>query len=70
MKIRVNGIEQDSLCADLACLWDEQKREQDIESDRGVAIALNGAVVRREDWRRTEMAPGDAIEIVRAFAGG
>jgi thiamine biosynthesis protein ThiS len=35
-----------------------------------VAVALNGMVVRRTDWAQTEVAEGDAVEIVRAVGGG
>jgi len=35
-----------------------------------VAVALNGEVVRRDDWARTQVAAGDAVEIVRAVGGG
>ena len=37
---------------------------------RGVAVALNGAVVRRADWATTMLNAGDTIEIVRAMQGG
>jgi len=37
---------------------------------RGVAVALNGAVVRRADWAATPLKAGDVIEIVRAMQGG
>ena len=37
---------------------------------RGVAVALNGAVVPRAAWAHTPLRPGDAIEIVRAKQGG
>jgi sulfur carrier protein len=37
---------------------------------KGVAVALNGRVVRRDDWERTLVADGDRVEIVRAFPGG
>ena len=36
---------------------------------RGVAVALNGAVVRRADWATTALNPGDTVEIVRAMQG-
>jgi sulfur carrier protein len=35
-----------------------------------VAIAVNGEVVRRVDWAKTEVAARDAVEIVRAVGGG
>jgi sulfur carrier protein len=37
---------------------------------RGLAVALNGAVVRRTDWARTILRPGDRVEIVRVLQGG
>jgi sulfur carrier protein len=44
---------------------------RDIAPDgRGVAVALNGAVVRRADWTTTALKAGDTVEIVRAMQGG
>jgi sulfur carrier protein len=37
---------------------------------RGVAVALNGAVVPAGKWPATPLKSGDEIEIVRAFSGG
>ena len=37
---------------------------------RGIAVALNGAVVPRASWPATALNPGDCIEIVRARQGG
>ncbi len=37
---------------------------------RGLAVAVNGAVVRRVDWAETTLNDGDAVEIVKLFAGG
>lgn len=37
---------------------------------RGVAIAVNGDVVPREDWPVRRIAPGDAVEIIRIIQGG
>jgi sulfur carrier protein len=37
---------------------------------RGVAVARNGRVVPRQAWAETPLADGDAIEIVKPFAGG
>ena len=41
-----------------------------VNEPRGYAIALNGAVVRRDAWARTPINEGDRIEIVRAVQGG
>jgi sulfur carrier protein len=70
MKIVVNGIEQDCECASLSELWAVQSREKEIETPRGFAIALNGQLVRRDQWPKTPITAGDRVEIVRAFAGG
>jgi sulfur carrier protein len=37
---------------------------------KGVAVALNGQVVRRDAWARTKLAAGDDVEIVRVRQGG
>jgi sulfur carrier protein len=70
MKIVINGIEQDCACASLSELWEMESREKEIETPRGFAIALNGRLVRRDEWPDTPIAAGDRVEIVRAFAGG
>lgn len=38
--------------------------------EKGVAVAVNGAVVPRAAWAETPLAAGDEIEIVRPFKGG
>jgi sulfur carrier protein len=35
-----------------------------------VAVAINGEVLPRDAWARTELRDGDAVEIVRAVGGG
>ena len=39
-------------------------------SPRGVAVAVNGEVVPKSTWDSAVVAPGDAVEIVSAAAGG
>jgi sulfur carrier protein len=36
----------------------------------GVAVAINGEVVRRADWPGVRLAEGDEVEIVKATQGG
>jgi len=36
---------------------------------RGIAVARNGEIVRRDDWTQ-DVADGDEIEIVKAVQGG
>lgn len=37
---------------------------------RGVAVAVDGEVVRRTDWVSTRLSDRQAVEIVRAVQGG
>ncbi|MFQ5773331.1 MAG: sulfur carrier protein ThiS [Kiloniellaceae bacterium] len=65
--IRLNGQERQLGAGTLIGLL----REQNIDLDaRGVAVALNGAVVPRRAWRATALTDGDEVEIVKLFAGG
>lgn len=38
--------------------------------EKGVAVAVNGAVVPRAAWGTTPLTAGDEVEIVRPFKGG
>ena len=66
--IRVNGEVEplgaqktlEALVAEKAC----------DTNQRGIAVALNGAVVPRASWPATALNPGDNVEIVRARQGG
>ena len=64
--ITVNGqrepLEQTNVAALVAA--------REIVQQRGVAVALNGAVVPRAAWQTTALHAGDVIEIVRALSGG
>lgn len=43
----------------------------DVDPDeRGVALAINGEVVPRQDWSSTSLTAGDRVELVRAVQGG
>jgi sulfur carrier protein len=48
---------------------DELVQRLSIEP-RGVAVAIDGEVVRRSEWSVTRIEDGSAIEIVTAVAGG
>ncbi|MBV1849774.1 sulfur carrier protein ThiS [Catellatospora tritici] len=37
---------------------------------RGVAVAVNGEVVRRADWPRHRLVDGDRVEVLTAVQGG
>jgi thiamine biosynthesis protein ThiS len=36
----------------------------------GVAVAINGEVVSKNEWSRTTLKDGDAVEVLRAIGGG
>lgn len=38
--------------------------------EQGIAVALNGEVVRRLDWGTATLRNNDIVEIVRATQGG
>jgi sulfur carrier protein len=65
--IQVNGKSEPLAAATLAALL----AEKEVDSgQRGIAVAVNGAVVPRAQWPATALKPGDSIEIVRARQGG
>jgi len=70
MRLNVNGEERVSACRDLAELWRAETAALELPSPKGFAIALNGAVVRRDAWAATPLAEGDRVEIIRAMQGG
>jgi sulfur carrier protein len=37
---------------------------------RGVAVAVDGEVVRSADWEQTALTDSQAVEVVRAVQGG
>jgi sulfur carrier protein len=65
--IRVNGESEPLGVATLEALLAEKTADT---AQRGIAVALNGAVVPRAAWRDTALKPGDSVEIVRARQGG
>ena len=65
--IRLNGQDEPLIAATLAALLDE--KAVDV-AQRGIAVALNGAIVPRAAWPQTPLKPGDNVEIVRARQGG
>ena len=65
--IRVNGQDEPLVAATLAALLEEKALDT---GQRGIAVAVNGAIVPRAAWPHTTLHPGDSIEIVRARQGG
>ena len=65
--IRINGEGAQLSAATLA----ELLAQNGIDIDgKGIAVALNGHVVRRQAWMETKLSPGDDVEIVRVRQGG
>jgi sulfur carrier protein len=65
--IRVNGESEPLAAATLDVLLAEKAVDTE---QKGIAVALNGAVVPRAAWAATQLKPGDSVEIVRARQGG
>jgi len=70
MILIINGKGRETAAATLAELWREETEELNLESPQGYAIALNGAVVRKDRWQSATLADGDRVEIIRAMQGG
>lgn len=65
--IRVNGTAEPLDAATVADLLAGHGIGPDTPA---IAVALNGAVVRRAQWAETPLSPGDDLDIVRPFQGG
>ncbi len=48
----------------------EQLLVHESISPRGVAVAINGEIIRKSAWNTTSLQESDVIEIVTAAAGG
>jgi sulfur carrier protein len=66
-RLRINGEEAELAATTVAELLAERGIDPRA---RFLAVAVNGAVVRRAEWPDRPLAPGDAVEIVRPFQGG
>ena len=66
-RLKVNGADAEVAASNLVELLAARGIDPGV---RFLAIALNGAVVRRSDWRSTPLSPGDEVEIVRPIHGG
>lgn len=66
MKIKIN--DKELTLADGATVGDALKAES-IRTE-GIAVALNGTVVRKADHGITALKDGDTLLIIKAFYGG
>jgi len=64
--VRINGKDSE--------LAPDQSVEQYLESrglaGRSLAVALNGTVLRRDEFAARKLEDGDTVEIVRPVGGG
>jgi sulfur carrier protein len=67
MRLRINGKDAELAATTIAELLAEQGIDPKA---RFLAVALNGAVIRRAEWQAAALAAGDNVEIVRPFQGG
>lgn len=65
--LTINGENRESTAATVAALLAEENVPLEA---KGVAVALNGALVRRTEWQETALSAGDMVEIVKPFSGG
>ena len=68
MIIELNGrrveLPEDATVSDAVC-------ETGVDGElRGVAVAVDGEVVRKADWGLTELRSDQSVEVVRAVQGG
>ena len=68
MKVLVNG--QPSDFPEGSTVAEIVRRHGDGNGGRGLAVALNGAVVRRADWSQVRLNEADKVEVLRAIGGG
>jgi len=66
-RLRINGEETEIAVSTVAELLVARGIDP---SARFLAVAINGAVVRRAEWVEKPLAPGDQVEIVRPLQGG
>lgn len=66
-RLRINGRHEQVAAGTVAELLEIRGIDRAV---RFLAVAVNGAVVRRAEWPSKSLAPGDDVEIVRPLSGG
>jgi sulfur carrier protein len=66
-RLTVNGVAEEVTATTVAQLLAARGVDP---AARFLAVAVNGAVVRRAIWDETALSAGDAVEIVRPLQGG
>lgn len=65
--ITVNGASQE---LEAGSTLDSYAESKGLGHQQGVAIAVNGKVIRRRDWITTTLEDGDVIMLLTAAQGG
>jgi sulfur carrier protein len=66
-RLKINGIDEEVAATTIAQLLVARGIDP---AARFLAVAVNGAVVRRATWEEAALQTGDAVEIVRPLQGG
>ena len=68
MRIQLNGEEAE--IASAATLAEAISATGADPDGRGVAAAIEGEVVARDQWRERRLSEGESVEVVHAVQGG
>ena len=66
-RLKINGVDEEVAATTVAQLLTARGIDPGA---RFLAVAINGAVVRRAVWDTAALNAGDAVEIVRPLQGG
>jgi sulfur carrier protein len=66
-RLKINGVDEEVAASTIAQLLVARGIDP---TARFLAVAVNGAVVRRATWDEAALQAGDAVEIVRPLQGG
>jgi sulfur carrier protein len=66
-RLRINGVDEEVAATTVVELLADRGIDP---GSRFLAVAVNGAVVRRAGWAEAVLTAGDAVEIVRPLQGG
>jgi sulfur carrier protein len=67
IRLKINGFDEEVAASTVAQLLAARGIDPGA---RFLAVAVNGAVVRRAAWDDAALSAGDAVEIVRPLQGG
>ena len=68
MRIQVNGETREIKVAQSVAELVFQINGSD--QSQGIAVAVNGQIVRRNDWAERTLEDNDEVEVLRAVSGG